>query len=217
VLSREQKGPLLTSNVEEQGTNAPTIVDPERDSAFSRLSQKDPAFQWSAFEARVKVIFEALQTGWTARDPLRVRPYMSDNLFQSQCYWLDLYRQARAINRTDGAQVLGVELARVTSDAYFDAITVRVYATSIDVTVSEDTGKVLSGHPKKQRRYTEYWTLLRGSSAKSTSKGDRVCPRCGAPLQISMAGNCGYCSAKVTSGEFDWVLSRIEQDEAYAG
>jgi hypothetical protein len=26
-----------------------------------------------------------------------------------------------------------------------------------------------------------------------------------------------HCQGKVTSGEFDWVLSRIEQDEAYRG
>ena len=32
-----------------------------------------------------------------------------------------------------------------------------------------------------------------------------------------MAGSCTHCNAKVTSGEFDWVLSRIEQDEAYSG
>jgi hypothetical protein len=32
-----------------------------------------------------------------------------------------------------------------------------------------------------------------------------------------MAGDCRYCRAKVTTGEFDWMLSRIEQDEAYRG
>jgi ferredoxin len=30
-----------------------------------------------------------------------------------------------------------------------------------------------------------------------------------------MAGSCTHCHAKITSGEFDWVLSRIEQDESY--
>ena len=30
-----------------------------------------------------------------------------------------------------------------------------------------------------------------------------------------MAGSCDFCQAHVTSGEFDWVLSRIEQDESY--
>ena len=32
-----------------------------------------------------------------------------------------------------------------------------------------------------------------------------------------MAGVCTYCQVKVTTGDFDWVLSRIEQDEVYAG
>jgi hypothetical protein len=43
------------------------------------------------------------------------------------------------------------------------------------------------------------------------------CPNCGAALKINRAGVCEYCQGKVTSGEFDWVLSRIEQDEAYRG
>jgi hypothetical protein len=32
-----------------------------------------------------------------------------------------------------------------------------------------------------------------------------------------MAGRCNHCDAKITSGEFDWVLSKIEQDESYTG
>jgi len=49
------------------------------------------------------------------------------------------------------------------------------------------------------------------------SRVDAGCPSCGAPLQIEMAGNCVYCRAKVTSGDFDWVLSKIEQDDSYQG
>jgi len=44
-----------------------------------------------------------------------------------------------------------------------------------------------------------------------------ACPNCGAALNINMTGHCNYCKAKVSSGEFDWVLSRIEQDEVYGG
>jgi len=32
-----------------------------------------------------------------------------------------------------------------------------------------------------------------------------------------MTGHCRFCSVKVTTGDFDWVLSRIEQDEVYTG
>jgi hypothetical protein len=36
-------------------------------------------------------------------------------------------------------------------------------------------------------------------------------------LRIAMAGTCEYCRVKITAGEFDWVLSRIEQDDSYSG
>jgi hypothetical protein len=32
-----------------------------------------------------------------------------------------------------------------------------------------------------------------------------------------MAGACKYCNAHVTRGEFDWVLSKVEQDDSYRG
>jgi hypothetical protein len=28
---------------------------------------------------------------------------------------------------------------------------------------------------------------------------------------------CNYCGGKIVTGEFPWILSRIEQDEAYRG
>jgi hypothetical protein len=42
---------------------------------------------------------------------------------------------------------------------------------------------------------------------------DKVCPNCGAPLEINQIGECKYCKAAVASGRFDWVLSRIEQED----
>lgn len=40
---------------------------------------------------------------------------------------------------------------------------------------------------------------------------------CGAALAINQAGDCEYCKVRVTTGEFDRVLSRIEQDDSYSG
>ena len=43
----------------------------------------------------------------------------------------------------------------------------------------------------------------------------KKCPNCGAPLDLDLAGICKYCRAPVMSGEFDWVLTRIEQLSSY--
>jgi hypothetical protein len=64
-----------------------------------------------------------------------------------------------------------------------------------------------------------YWTFTRTRGTTGAPAGDAEhCPSCGAPLdKVSMAGVCGYCDAKIVTGDFDWVLSRIEQDESYEG
>ena len=214
--TREPRGPLLTSDVAETGTELPTIADAAAPAAFQALQQRDPSLSWQSLTTRMAHVFAELQTAWSGREPLRIRPYVSDNLFQTMYYWIDLYLQSRCRNVTEGARILRIDLATVTSDKHYDAITVRMFASSIDYTISDD-GKLLSGSRSRQRTYSEYWTWIRGSARKGQSRGDVSCPNCGAPLRIGMAGSCEYCRIKVTAGEFDWVLSRIEQDDSYTG
>jgi hypothetical protein len=217
VTSRESRGPLLTGTTEEQGTHLPTVFDRDVAARFTELTQRDPQFTWPMFQARIAMIHAAMQTAWSNRDWARARPFVSDNLFQMLAYWIEAYGKARLRNITEGARVEQIELVRVTSDKFFDAITVRLFASSLDYTVADDGGKVVGGSRTRPRRYSEYWTLIRSATKTGPAKSDGACPSCGAPLQIEMAGHCVYCRAKVTSGEFDWVLSRIEQDEVYEG
>lgn len=217
---KEPRGPLLTSDTPETGTDLPTLVDSDANNAFQALQQRDPSLYWQTFTSRIAHVYGELQVAWSGRDPLRIRPYVSDNLFQSLYYWIDLYLQERCRNVTEQARILRVDLARVVSDRHYDAITVRLFASSVDYTIGDD-GRLLSGSRSKTRTYSEYWTWIRGTSRAPLSPAvaatNASCPNCGAPLRIGMTGTCEYCRVKVTGGEFDWVLSRIEQDDAYAG
>lgn len=215
-LSREPRGPLLTTDVSEQGTDLPTIVDPGARARFEQIQQRDPSLQWTSVINRVSHVWAQLQSAWSSRDPARIRPYVSDNLFQSMVYWIDLYQQQQCRNVNENGRILRMELANVLSDATYDTVTIRLLATGLDYTIGDD-GRLLSGSRSRPRTYSEYWTLIRGTGRKGPSRGDSACPSCGAPLAVGMAGNCSYCGVKVTTGEFDWVLSRIEQDEAYTG
>ncbi len=215
ILSREPRGPMLTGETEEVGTDLPTIVDAGVNTAWRALCERDPSVTWESFTARVAEVFAAFYDGWSRRDLSRVRPYLSDGLFATQQYWIKAYVEAGLRNIAGDPRMTTVQLARVTSDKYYDAITVRIYASCLDHTV-DDTGKLVSGSRDKPRVYSEYWTFLRGRGAKGARRGVAPeCPSCGAPLDVNMAGCCAHCDAKVTRGDFDFVLSRIEQDESY--
>jgi hypothetical protein len=217
LADRETRVPMLTGTTEEKGTDRPTVVDSDLSRRFAELTTRDPSFAWPAFQARVGLIFGAMQTSWSNREWAKVRPFVSDNLFEMLAYWIEAYKKERLRNVTEGARIEQLELARVASDKFFDALTVRLFATSLDFTIADDDGRVVGGSRNKPRRYTEYWTLIRASGKTGTARTDGACPSCGAPLQIEMAGHCTYCRAKVTCGEFDWILSRIEQDDVYEG
>lgn len=211
-LTREPRGPLLTGDTPETGTDTPTIANSSAPMRFQQLQQRDPGTNWQTFTTRMTHVFGALQVAWSNRNPLQIRPYVSDNLFQTMLYWIDLYIASRCRNVTENARILRIDLANVTSDKHYDAITVRMFATSVDYTIGDD-GKLLSGSKSRTRTYSEYWTWIRGTARRGQSRGDVSCPNCGAELRIGMAGTCEYCRVKVTAGEFDWVLSRIEQDD----
>lgn len=217
VRSLERRGPMLTSDVAEQGTNLPTVIDPLAQQRFTALQAADPGTSWPSLSARIGLTFNEFQIAWASRDLARMRPLMSDALFSTQRFWIEEYKRQGLRNITENAQIAHLELANVTQDAFYDAVTVRLYASSLDYTVSDATNQIVSGNRSQPRRYTEYWTMIRGRGAKGPPRMEKVCPHCGGPLNVSMVGNCTYCNVKVTSGKFDWVLSRIEQDEVYRG
>ena len=206
---------MLTGTTEEVGTDWPTVVDPDAKKDLERPRARDPGFVLPAFVSRVGVVFSAFHRSWSSQDLSAVRPYLSDNLFELQQYWVRAYQQQGLRNQTENPVIVTVHLARVTQDRFFDAVTVRVFASCLDYTTNAN-GDIVAGNRQKPREYSEYWTFIRGAGRSATPRSDGACPSCGASLAgINMAGTCTHCNAKVTSGEFDWVLSRIEQDEVY--
>lgn len=215
-VTTEKQPPAVTSDVPESGNQLPTLVTPGAEERMAELTARDPATDPSALTARIGLVFNELQLGWSNRELARIRPFVTDNLFQYFGYWLDVYFALHARNVTENARILNIELVDVLADAVYDAVTVRVFATGLDYTLADD-GRLLRGSRTRERPYSEYWTLIRGHGVRGRPRAEPACPACGAPLRIAMAGNCEYCHARVVSGEFDWVLSRIEQDESYGG
>jgi hypothetical protein len=217
LLSREARGPLLTSDVPEVGTDYPTVVQRGFTEVRAAFEQQNPNFQWGEFMERARLIFNELQAAWSTLDWERARPHETDNIFQMHRYWIEAYRRQGLRNALDNCRINSMQPVKITGDAFYNAITLRIGAEGNDYTI-DTHGRVVAGSKKKRRRWTEYWTFIRNREAKPLhSRTDLSCPNCGAPLKVNVTGICQFCGGKVSSGEFDWVLSKIEQDESYKG
>lgn len=217
LLSREKRGPLLTSNVPEVGTDNPSVVQPSFANIRAYFEKSHPEFNWGEFQTRARMIFTELQAAWSSLDWERARPHETDNIFQMHRYWIEAYRKQNLRNMLDECRITSMQPVKIMEDAFYNAITLRIWAEGYDYTV-DATGKVVAGSKKKLRRWSEYWTFIRNRNARPQhARTDLSCPNCGAPLKVNTTGICQFCEGKITSGEFDWVLSKIEQDESYAG
>ncbi len=180
------------------------------------IRSSDPAFDPAAFRGRVEQAFYALQAAWQERDLTSSRPFMSPGLYLG---WSSQVRQMIELHKKnvlEGLRIDDIEIVGVIHGRVFDDITVRITATCADYEVDERTGEIVFGS-RSPSSFTEYWTFQRSVGAQTTGRSilDKVCPNCGAPLEINQIGACRYCKAAVTSGRFDWVLSRIEQEDEY--
>ncbi|MCH9683592.1 MAG: 39S ribosomal protein L45 [Deltaproteobacteria bacterium] len=218
VVKREEtRGPALTGYAEEQGTFDATVIDPFLDRDLAALGQHDPAFDRDGLFARVKMIYHQLNTAWSSLEWEQARPFLSDRLWSSMHYWIRAYEEQDLQNLMIRAKIDRIVVAKVRTDPFFHAVTVRIWASALDHTVHRGSGAVVGGNDSAPRDYSEYWTFIRSAERRGEASTDSSCPNCGAGLELNMAGNCKYCEVKITAGQFDWVLSAIEQDEAYLG
>lgn len=218
-----QRGIPVGNYAPEQGTNLPTLFDPRLNhigTVFAERHQLDSITDYAVVfkEKIVEPIFMTIYKAWTDRAFAPVRPLMSDNLFQAHLYWVEAYQKHKLINRLDDLRLTGVHLVKLDLDKYYEAATVRLFASVKDYTIQED-GTFYAGDQRNDRRYSEYWTFVRRTGVEKDEKlfNPNNCPNCGAPVDMGMTGICSYCNSKVTTGDFGWVLSRITQDEAYYG
>ena len=217
VLNRVPRPRMdLRQGGQEVGTEEPTRMQPGFELRRKEFMVRHPDFSWPDFEGRVRHVFTCLQESWSQGRWELARPFETDHLFSNHRFWLEAYARDGLANRIQDVRIEHVVPVKIETDAWFDSLTVRIWASARDWTEEVATGKVVAGSREKARRFSEYWTFLRRSGFSAAPARDpAACPSCGAPLEIAMSGICPYCDSKITSGEFDWVLTRIEQDEAY--
>ena len=163
----------------------------------SEFRARHPEFDGRAFKQKVVDVFLALQAAWNADRWEDARPFETDHLFQTHRYWMERYRKFGLRNHLDRIEVLDLTPCKVTKDAFFDAITVRIKARMVDYTVNKEA-KVVGGHRTRLRTFTEYWTFIRGTGRSGKASLEKKCPNCGAPRTIRFTGVPSVANAVLT-------------------
>jgi predicted lipid-binding transport protein (Tim44 family) len=185
---------------------------------IATLTSTDKDFALGAFEARAKTAFLTLQDAWCKQNLDAGRAFMSPGAYFSWSAQLQSMSGAGRRNVLENLEVRGIEPVRVIHGRVFDDLTVRFTAAAADFDV-DASGKIVFGD-RSVRPFKEDWTFQRSVGVATSNKPgtlENTCPSCGAPVSLTQIGECRFCKAAVTSGRFDWVVSRIDQDDPADG
>ncbi len=214
ILNRESRPPVdLGSYAEEQGTDLATVYSPMLNTGLQAIQNSDRGFTKDEADKRFRGIFLQLQEAWSNRDMPAIRPLVTDQLYRVYCYWIEAYRASGIRNVISDVDIVSLEIVAADVDPFYDSITARIAASMVDRCITEG-GKVVGGD-STPRSFSEYWTFVRIAGGKGDAGSSHTCSGCGATLAVGMTGECPYCGMLTSGKNFDWILSRIDQDEDY--
>ena len=199
----------ITSNYSESFNQ---IVD-NTISVSEQIRQIDPEFSSDNFLAWTREVFLKIQQAWTDRNWKVIRPFESNELFNTHNSQLNEYIKNHIINVVEKINISNATLREFRQDGDKEVLVVELHAVMRDYVIDEKTKKVLESNPNKDwyMKYLMTFNRKKGvlTKAGTSNKSTTNCPNCGAPTEITSSGQCEYCDSVITTGEHDWVLSDI--------
>jgi predicted lipid-binding transport protein (Tim44 family) len=192
------------------------VAAPSVGQGIAALRAADPAFSPDAFRVRVRTAFQALQDAWCKQNLDAGRAFLSPGAYFTWRAQLETLAAEGRRNVMEQIAVQRIEPVQIVHGRVFDDITVRISAAAADFEVDKDN-RIVFGD-RVVRPFVEDWTFQRSVGVATTQKPgtlENTCPNCGAPVSLTQIGECRYCKAAVTSGKFDWVVSRIAQEDMF--
>ena len=200
------------SNNNTSSSNIAVGVDNTRQVA-EEIRKIDPNFSEDKFIGWAREVFVKIQQAWSDRDWKLIRPFESETLFSQHSAQLNEYIKNNKINKIEKINVNYCTLRDFRVDGDKEVLTVELHAIMRDYVVDATTNKVLESDPNKDWHMNYLMTFNRKVGVKTekgvSNKSTTNCPNCGAPTEITSAGQCEYCKSVITTGEHDWVLSDI--------
>ena len=182
----------------------------------SQIKAKDPDFSSEKFLSWAEEVFMTLQDAWTKREWKLIRPFECEALFNKHSKQLDEYIRNNTINVVERICVNKSYISNYSTDNQYEYLTVYMKTRMNDYVIDATTKQVVKGD-KDREFFTNYnLKFMRSLGVKTTvnsGKSTTNCPNCGAPTQITSAGECEYCGSVITTGQHDWVLCDLDSAE----
>jgi len=182
-------------------------------SVAAEIQGIDPNFSSDKFIGFAREVFMKIQEAWTTKDWKPIRPFESEALFNQHKQQLDEYIRLGKTNVVEKIGIRHCSLHEFRQDGDKEVLVVWFNAIMRDYVIDDASKEVLESDPNRDwfMKYEMVFNRKAGLKTEAGKKGNSItnCPNCGAPTEVTSAGQCAYCGSVITNGEHDWVLTDI--------
>ncbi len=169
------------------------------------------------FKQKVNIAFNELQASWQVKNTKGIRRFISDGMYRKVVSQFEMMDKLSMVNKAENLTLGGLSIVKTEKDGDFDVVHVKLDAYIEDKFESEKYPELNHG---EEEDFTEYWIFYKkgGASSKDIYHSNN-CPNCGDQLPTDMGdiARCRSCGSLSNSGEFDWVLTQVVQEDYYTG
>ena len=186
---------------------------------LEKIKALDPNFDIPKIIDRVEQAFYIIKQAWSEHNMASARAFISDGVYQRNMIQFTIQKAHNRHITLDKVLIHSCELVGIESDKHFETLHFKITSRAKHHTIDTNTN---INHSSQEltpfTSTTEYWTYIRLPGVQTRTKPgliEGICPNCGAVLVLSKFEQCQNCHSLVTSGEYDWILAKITQEEEW--
>ncbi len=171
------------------------------------LQKLDETFSTSMFKTKVDNVFVMLMTSIMMKDMLKVRHFLSDEVYNKYVTYVDNLIKNNQIQMYEQLNVTSTEIEdiNILEDQFI--IRVIIVSKAIDYIMSSE-GKIVAGQDESRIMKNNYLTFTKKRVVKKEHDAKK-CPGCGANINANYDGKCAYCGRTYNAVDYDWILTDI--------
>lgn len=178
---------------------------------IEELVKRDKTFTEANLLAKVDNTFIMLLSSIMVGNLDRVKHKISTSLFNEYNLVLNRLKESNEIQMYDELNVKSSEIIDIDEDNSKYIVKVRLVARYMKYKIDSTTRKFKNGNntSRVEEKYILIMTKSKGAIDEDIIK---VCPGCGASVDVNNSGKCSYCGTIYNTKDYDWILDKIVED-----
>lgn len=175
---------------------------------IEELVIKDKSFSESGFLAKVDNTYIMILTSIMTEDLKRVDHKVGDNLYHQLTEKLHHLLQDNEIEIYDELNVKDSYIVEIEEKDKYYEIKVELISRYINYIIDRTTKEYKYGNRERRVEKKHILTFQKKKNALVEGMA-KVCPGCGAPVNVNSNGVCEYCGTVYNTEDYDWILIDI--------